>query len=114
VGIRDGEVDLYNVNIPMIEKLLSSDCLPVTWSTMWRNSYGRLFQQQLAVTIHQTMRIVTFPNGPRLVPTRPLKRRECNTTASQATTDLFATRIRIFARPGVLDQSSNDSLPEGN
>ena len=49
-GIRDGEVDLYNVNIPMVEKLLSSDGLRVTWSTMWRSSYGRLFQPQLGGT----------------------------------------------------------------
>lgn len=46
-GIRgDGEVDLYNVNIPVVEKLLSSGSLGITWSTMWRNSYGRLFSQQ--------------------------------------------------------------------
>lgn len=46
-GIRgDGTVDLYNVNIPMVEKLLSREGLGITWSTMWRNSYGRLFSQQ--------------------------------------------------------------------
>jgi tubulin---tyrosine ligase len=46
-GIRgDGEVDLYNVNIPMVTKLLSSEGIGITWSTMWRNSYGRLFSPQ--------------------------------------------------------------------
>lgn len=47
-GLRgDGEVDLYNVNIPMVQKLLSSGGLGITWSTIWRNSYGRLFEQQV-------------------------------------------------------------------
>lgn len=46
IGIRgDGEVDLYNVNIPMVYKLLSEEGVGVTWSTMWRNSYGRLFMR---------------------------------------------------------------------
>ncbi|KAF8591830.1 sure-like protein [Ramaria rubella] len=47
-GLRgDGEIDLYNVNVPMIDKLLSSDGIGVVWSTMWRNSYKRLFAQEL-------------------------------------------------------------------
>jgi len=51
-GIRgDGEVDLYNVNIPMVEKLLSTEGLGITWSTMWRNSYGRLFSQQRSASL---------------------------------------------------------------
>jgi len=43
-GLRNGEVDLYNVNIPMIEELLSNEGLPTVWSSIWRNSYGQLFQ----------------------------------------------------------------------
>ena len=43
-GIRNGEVDLYNVNIPMIEGLLSEEGLRIYWTRMWRNSYGRLFK----------------------------------------------------------------------
>lgn len=43
-GLRNGEVDLYNLNIPMIQKLLSDDGLQIVWTTMWRNSYGRLFK----------------------------------------------------------------------
>lgn len=43
-GLRQGEVDLYNVNIPMIEDLLSQDDLTVCWTRIWRNSYGRLFK----------------------------------------------------------------------
>ncbi|KAF8922529.1 survival protein sure-like phosphatase/nucleotidase [Mucidula mucida] len=44
-GLRDGEVDLYNVNIPLVEGLLSEDGLKIYWTTMWRKSYGRLFKQ---------------------------------------------------------------------
>lgn len=43
-GLRNGEVDLYNVNLPMIERLLSDEGLQIVWTTMWRNSYGRLFK----------------------------------------------------------------------
>lgn len=43
-GLRNGEVDLYNLNIPMIEPLLSDEGLQTVWTTMWRNSYGRLFK----------------------------------------------------------------------
>ena len=43
-GPRQGEVDLYNVNIPMIEGLLNEPGLPICWTRIWRNSYGRLFK----------------------------------------------------------------------
>ncbi|RDX55882.1 sure-like protein [Lentinus brumalis] len=43
-GLRQGEVDLYNVNIPMIEGLLSEEGLTICWTRIWRNSYGRLFK----------------------------------------------------------------------
>ena len=45
-GLRKGEVDLYNVNIPMIEALLNEGGLKVVWTTIWRNSYGKLFRQK--------------------------------------------------------------------
>jgi tubulin---tyrosine ligase len=44
-GLRNGEVDLYNVNIPLVEGLLSEQGLKICWTTMWRNSYGRLFKK---------------------------------------------------------------------
>ncbi|KAJ8522523.1 hypothetical protein ONZ45_g899 [Pleurotus djamor] len=44
-GLRNGEVDLYSVNIPLIDGLLSDEGLTVSWTHMWRNSYGRLFKQ---------------------------------------------------------------------
>ena len=43
-GLRNGEVDLYNVNIPMIHKLLDEGGLCVYWTSIWRNSYQRLFK----------------------------------------------------------------------
>lgn len=43
-GLRRGEVDLYNVNIPMIEGLLSDAGLTICSTRIWRNSYGRLFK----------------------------------------------------------------------
>ncbi|KAH7883607.1 sure-like protein [Phlebopus sp. FC_14] len=43
-GSRNGEVDLYNVNLPMIEKLTSPPGLEVYWTRIWRNSYGSLFK----------------------------------------------------------------------
>ncbi|THH17008.1 hypothetical protein EW146_g3742 [Bondarzewia mesenterica] len=43
-GLRSGEIDLYNVNIPMVEGLLGEDDLPIYWTRIWRNTYGRLFE----------------------------------------------------------------------
>lgn len=57
-GIRNGEVDLYNLNIPMIDGLLRDDGLPICWTRMWRNSYGRLFKRHVAA------KPATSPAGP--------------------------------------------------
>lgn len=43
-GLRDGEIDLYNVNIPLIAEILSEEGLKIAWTRIWRNSYGRLFK----------------------------------------------------------------------
>jgi len=43
-GLRDGEIDLYSVNIPLIEQILHMDGLKVCWTRLWRNSYGSLFK----------------------------------------------------------------------
>ncbi|KAF4623942.1 hypothetical protein D9613_001826 [Agrocybe pediades] len=43
-GLREGEVDLYSVNIPLIEDILSEEGLKISWTKIWRNSYGRLFK----------------------------------------------------------------------
>jgi 5'/3'-nucleotidase SurE len=58
-GLRDGEVDLYSVNIPLIEQILSVDGLKVCWTRLWRNSYGRLFKNVSGSIGHPTI-----PAGP--------------------------------------------------
>jgi broad specificity polyphosphatase/5'/3'-nucleotidase SurE len=49
-GLRASEVDLYSVNIPMIEGLMTDESLKILWTTMWRNSYGSLFKAVSGVT----------------------------------------------------------------
>lgn len=55
-GLREGEVDLYNINIPLVEGLLSEEGLKIFSTTMWRNSYGRLFKTILPTPGAETMR----------------------------------------------------------
>lgn len=43
-GTRNSEVGLYNVNLPMVHKLMDPEGLRVYWTRMWHNSYGRLFK----------------------------------------------------------------------
>ncbi len=43
-GLRNGEIDLYSINIPMVQGLLSEDGLPIIWTRLRRNSYHRLFK----------------------------------------------------------------------
>jgi len=43
-GTRNGEIDMYNVNVPMIMELLNPKGLDVHWTHMWRSSYGQLFK----------------------------------------------------------------------
>jgi len=43
-GLRNEEVDLYNVNLPMIEELRQPGGLEVVWTRVWRNNYGQLFK----------------------------------------------------------------------
>ncbi|KAH0838327.1 hypothetical protein J3R83DRAFT_6605 [Lanmaoa asiatica] len=59
-GIRDGEVDLYNVNLPMIHKLADPEGLQVYWTRTWRNSYGRLFER--VPVAHGTQREIPSDN----------------------------------------------------
>lgn len=47
-GLRNGEVDLYNVNIPMVNELLNEEGLKIYWTNIWRNSYGRLFKAHVS------------------------------------------------------------------
>lgn len=43
-GIRNGEVDLYSINVPILETLLKPGGPEVYWTTIWRNGYSRLFK----------------------------------------------------------------------
>ncbi|KIO25778.1 hypothetical protein M407DRAFT_207567 [Tulasnella calospora MUT 4182] len=45
-GIRNGEVDLYNVNIPIVNELRQPEGLEILWTRIWRNSYGQLFKRK--------------------------------------------------------------------
>ncbi|KAG1757547.1 sure-like protein, partial [Suillus lakei] len=55
-GMRNGEIDMYNVNVPMIMELLNPEGIDVHWTHMWRNSYGQLFKSVSAPDTTITMR----------------------------------------------------------
>ncbi|CAL1695893.1 unnamed protein product [Somion occarium] len=57
-SLRNGEVDLYNINIPMVHGLLGDEGLKIYWTNIWRNSYGRLFKA------HAVTGPVVCPAGP--------------------------------------------------
>jgi tubulin---tyrosine ligase len=56
-GMRDGEVDLYAINIPIVPALLD-DGMKIVWTRLWRNAYSRLFKQG-----ESTSPTETTPNG---------------------------------------------------
>lgn len=60
-GLKEGEVDLYSINIPLIEGLLTDEGLKIYWTTMWHNTYGRLFKQ---ISEHADESIGTSKAGP--------------------------------------------------
>ena len=37
-------VQLYSVNVPLVEKALEKKTRRVYWTSMWRNAYGQLFK----------------------------------------------------------------------
>jgi tubulin---tyrosine ligase len=69
-GIRGNEVDLYNINIPLIQELLTEKGLNIYWTTMWRNSYGKLYKQVQATS--DSLGKVN-PAGPDTITSRPVK-----------------------------------------
>lgn len=62
-GTRNDEVDLYNVNLPMIHKLADPEGLQVYWTRMWRNSYGRLFKRVPVVQEIQEEKLLDNPGS---------------------------------------------------
>jgi len=59
-GLRAGEVDFYNVNIPLIEGLLEEEGIQVYWTQIWRTSYGRFFKA-ISQSTPQTPLLATIP-----------------------------------------------------
>ncbi|WOO77066.1 putative tubulin--tyrosine ligase PBY1 [Vanrija pseudolonga] len=43
-------IQLYSVNIPLVESAITKENRKVCFTTMWRNTYGRLFKQTSAIT----------------------------------------------------------------
>jgi hypothetical protein len=82
-GLRAGEVDLYNVNIPLIEDLLTDEGLKIIWTIMWRNSYGRLFKAVSNATPEKAPQS-TSAAGPD-APTADATSTETSSTSSGAT-----------------------------
>jgi tubulin--tyrosine ligase len=38
-------VQVYSVNVPLVEDALAPENIKVVWTRLWRNAYGRLFQK---------------------------------------------------------------------
>ncbi|WVQ82229.1 5'/3'-nucleotidase SurE [Cryptococcus sp. DSM 104549] len=43
-GGKKGKVQIYSVNIPLVEASLEENARKVCWTNMWRNAYGQLFK----------------------------------------------------------------------
>ena len=80
-GLRSGEVDFYSVNIPLVEGLLSNEGLKVAWTSIWRNSYGRLFKT-VSSTTPTTGNQSASAAGPD-APTTDLPNTEAKSTTSE-------------------------------
>jgi tubulin---tyrosine ligase len=52
-GLREGEVDLYAINVPMVPALVKPEGLRIVWTRIWRNGYGRLFENRPASELQE-------------------------------------------------------------
>jgi tubulin--tyrosine ligase len=52
-GLREGEVDLYAVNVPMVPALVKPEGVRIVWTRLWRNGYGRLLENQPALQLQE-------------------------------------------------------------
>ncbi|KAJ7038175.1 survival protein sure-like phosphatase/nucleotidase [Mycena alexandri] len=86
-GLRTGEVDLYNVNIPLVEGLSTDESLPIIWTSMWRNSYGRLFKAVSSATPGKPERTMSAAGPDALTAEEPSA--ESTSTGSTAGTLAF-------------------------
>jgi len=111
-GLRNGEIDLYSVNIPMIRGLLSEEGLPIIWTRLWRNSYRRLFK------VHTLEHAAELEQEPSLAVS------DSTTTPHTQTTSQGAEGVSPNKTGGVIFKFSPDmtglidlqysSLPEGS
>ncbi|KAL9716225.1 hypothetical protein Ac2012v2_000671 [Leucoagaricus gongylophorus] len=62
-SLRNGEVDLYSINIPLIDRLLTEEGLKIYWTNIWRNSYGRLFKAISAKPVPRQVLPDALANG---------------------------------------------------
>lgn len=51
-GLREGEVDLYSINVPMVPALVKPEGVRIVWTRLFRNVYGRLFDNQPSLKSH--------------------------------------------------------------
>jgi len=98
-GLQGGDIDLYSINIPLIEALLSDNSLQICWTRLWRNSYGRLFEN--AVGPRDT---------PASIPSDIVAKAHENGTATEDTKLLFKWAPDMKA---LIDPSFN-TLPVGS
>lgn len=90
-GNRNKEVDFYNINIPMIDTLLSEVGMPVVWTTLHRNSYGRLFEA------HSPASAMSNPNIPPGGPDAQISRKDNATSYGDSRTTDDGPSSLVFA-----------------
>ncbi|KAF9505021.1 hypothetical protein BS47DRAFT_1437345 [Hydnum rufescens UP504] len=119
-GIRNGEVDLYNVNIPLTKEILNEKGMDVVWTTIWRNHYGSLFQRMSA-----NPRLEASPAGPNALSTTSNRTTNTDATSSPTTSSNPADAhisgpsapslaFRFAPEMGSLVNPPLDSLPFGS
>lgn len=108
-GMRNGEIDMYNVNVPMIMELLNPEGIDVHWTHMWRNSYGQLFKSVSAPDTTITMRDVPS-EGPDVAGQHPAQQSAGDVSKEEAATLVFKFSPDVQS----LITPSFDSLPVGS
>jgi len=102
-----GEVDLYNVNIPLIEDLLTDEGLKIIWTTMWRNSYGRLFKAVSGSTPEEAQQSAGAA-GPDALTTSAPSTEAISTSSGNTLAFKFSPAMDRLIRP------EESSLPVGS
>lgn len=107
-GLRNGEIDLYSVNVPMIPGILSEEGLPIIWTRFWRNSYHRLFKAYSPERVPEQEHAQA---GPDSIGTAPAQ-----TISQEAEGKVFPKRMVFEFSPDMKDfvNLPPSSLPEGS